>query len=337
MKVSIIMPVYNSEQYLEQAVNSILEQDFSDYELILVDDGSQDGSGAICDRFGETSDHVRVIHKQNGGICSARNAGLRAAEGEYIGFCDNDDAVMPGFLKKPYEAAAETGADIVRFRRKRIVTQNGETLFESTTGGTERFVFSGSQIRDNYLKIKRYGGGVWTGLYRTEMLRKNGIVFNEDMKVGVEDLFFNVQCLKCCRKIVLLPETLYTWMQRTEHSTSGRFNINLRDSLKWCMLEEKDLFAKYAINTPGIWEYVVTTDYIVELYVRLDRRRSTNLTDEERKKILMEFRNDRELDFEGRKGASRYIWKTGWKNGVIWELFRKKKIWLLYRLIYRGI
>ena len=336
MKVSVIMPVYNSEQFLRQSVTGILDQDFSDYELILVDDGSQDASGAICDEFADRSEHVRVIHKQNGGICSARNAGLREAGGEYIAFCDNDDTVLPGFLRKPYETAVNTDADIVRFCRKRIVSQDGKTLFESTTGGTEQYVFSGKQIGERYTEIKKYGSGVWTGLYRAEMLKKHSICFNEEMKVGMEDLFFNIQCLRHCRKIALLPEQLYIWQQRTEHSTSGKFNINLLYSLKTCMLEEKELFAEYHIDTPGIWEYGVTMDYITELYVRLDRNRSSNLTDEERRTILMQFRNDRELDFSGRKGASRYIWKTGWKNGLVWDLFRKKHTWLLYRMIYRG-
>ena len=336
MKVSIIMPVYNSAQYLEQAVSSILQQVFSDYELILVDDGSSDDSGAICDNFAELSDHVRVIHKENGGICSARNAGLKIAKGEYIGFCDNDDSALPGFLQKPCEYADKTGADIVRFRRKRIVTENGKILFESLKGGEKELVFSKDQIREHYLEIREYGDGVWSGLYRADMLRKYDIHFNEIMKVGVEDHFFNVQCLRYCRKIALLPETLYVWMQRTEHSTSGKFSKNLTDSLQICISEEKELFKERGIDTPGIWEFVITTDYVSELYMRLERGRSSNLTDDDRKKILADFRNDKELNLQTDRRTSAFIWKTGWKNCLVWELFKKRKTWLLYRIIYRG-
>ena len=86
VKVSIIMPVYNSEKFLKKAVDSVLNQKFEDFELILVDDGSPDASGSICDEFAEKDSRVKVIHKKNGGICSARNAGLKIAKGEYVGF-----------------------------------------------------------------------------------------------------------------------------------------------------------------------------------------------------------------------------------------------------------
>ena len=96
--VSIIMPVYNSEKYLKSCVDSILSQDFDSYELLLIDDGSTDGSPEICDDVARRDARVRVFHKENGGICEARNYGLQRAQGEYIAFSDHDDIVLPGFL-----------------------------------------------------------------------------------------------------------------------------------------------------------------------------------------------------------------------------------------------
>ena len=107
IKVSIIMPVYNSEKYLSKAVESVLAQDFQDFELIMVDDGSPDNSGAVCDSYAEKDARVKVIHKKNGGICSARNAGIDAARGEYIGFCDNDDLYLPGLIRDNYTLAKD--------------------------------------------------------------------------------------------------------------------------------------------------------------------------------------------------------------------------------------
>ena len=96
MKLSIIVPVYRIRRYLQRCIESILQQTYTDYELILVDDGSTDGCGAICDRFAQECDKVKVIHKKNGGLSSARNAGIAAARGEYITFVDGDDTVASG-------------------------------------------------------------------------------------------------------------------------------------------------------------------------------------------------------------------------------------------------
>ena len=96
VKISVIVPVYNSEEYLPDTAASILNQSFEEFELILVDDGSKDRSGKICDELAQKDKRVKVIHKQNGGICSARNCALKLAKGEYIAFCDNDDMYLPG-------------------------------------------------------------------------------------------------------------------------------------------------------------------------------------------------------------------------------------------------
>ena len=133
--VSVIMPVYNSEAYLENAVETVLRQDFDGFELIVVDDGSPDESGKICDRIAQKDSRVVVIHKPNGGICSARNAGLDRARGKYIAFCDNDDEYLPGLISENYALAERENADLVRFCRSKTETYNGKVVTETTTGG----------------------------------------------------------------------------------------------------------------------------------------------------------------------------------------------------------
>ena len=96
MKLSIIVPVYKVRRHLQRCIESILQQTYTDYELILVDDGSPDNCGAICDRYAQECDKVKVIHKKNGGLSSARNAGIAAAKGEYITFVDGDDTIASG-------------------------------------------------------------------------------------------------------------------------------------------------------------------------------------------------------------------------------------------------
>ena len=101
-KISIIVPVYNVEKYLEKCVRSILAQTFTDFELILVDDGSPDSSGAMCDQFAEQDQRVKVIHKENGGLSDARNAGIEIATGEYLGFVDSDDYIADDMYETLY-------------------------------------------------------------------------------------------------------------------------------------------------------------------------------------------------------------------------------------------
>ena len=110
---SIIVPVYKTEEYLQKCVSSILEQSFGDFELILVDDGSPDGCPALCDDLAQQDDRIKVIHKENGGVSSARNSGIVAATGEYIWFVDSDDYILPDALSILANAVEEERADWV--------------------------------------------------------------------------------------------------------------------------------------------------------------------------------------------------------------------------------
>ena len=123
-EISIIVPVYQVEKYLNECIDSILAQTFTDFELILVDDGSPDNCPALCDAAAKRDSRVRVIHKQNGGVSTARNAGLDAAQGNWIAFVDSDDTAAPEYLEKMHKAVLETGADFA------IACRRGTSPFE---------------------------------------------------------------------------------------------------------------------------------------------------------------------------------------------------------------
>ena len=112
-KLSVIVPVYNTEKYLRECIDSILAQTFTDFELILVDDGSTDGSGIICDEYADKDPRVQVIHQQNGGATVARRSGVRIARGEYVTFVDSDDWIDSDFYAPMIEKIKETGADVL--------------------------------------------------------------------------------------------------------------------------------------------------------------------------------------------------------------------------------
>ena len=115
MLFSVIIPIYNVEDYLERCIESVLAQTFADYELILVDDGSTDNCSAICDQYAEKDSRIKVIHKKNGGLVSARQAGVRIAEGEYVFNLDGDDAFCPDALESARQIIADVHPDIISF------------------------------------------------------------------------------------------------------------------------------------------------------------------------------------------------------------------------------
>lgn len=147
-EISIIVPVYQVEKYLNECIDSILAQTFTDFELILVDDGSPDNCPALCDAAAKRDSRVRVIHKQNGGVSTARNAGLDAAQGNWIAFVDSDDTVEPEYLEKMHKAVLETGADFA-ICSSQCIDETGKTL----AGGEHRlfervFAAEGSSAPD---------------------------------------------------------------------------------------------------------------------------------------------------------------------------------------------
>lgn len=173
-KVSVIIPVYNVDHYLEQCVNSILGQSFGDFELILVDDGSKDQSGAICDEYEKKDVRVKVIHQQNAGSSAARNTGLKVANGIYILFVDADDWVDSNHIESMVETAERESADVVfcgffyEYPRKRVVFDNRpqssagrgvviESFKNRLHAGVQYKLIQRSLLVDNQLSFPKYG------------------------------------------------------------------------------------------------------------------------------------------------------------------------------------
>ena len=269
IKISIIVPVYNSEKYLPETAQSILKQSFSDFELILVDDGSKDGSGKICDQLAAKDTRIKVIHKTNGGICSARNAGLKEAAGEYIAFCDNDDIYLPGLLEDNYALAKKYDADVVRYSRSYRTVKDGKVIAEEKTS-FKAGVYSSSQFAANFDQINKAGEGIWAGIYRRAFLQKNQIDFDETMKFGYEDLDFITKIYLCSPSVVLNPKTYYVWIMRYAHSTSGKTDINNITSLMKCLENKSRLVTQTGIETqiPAFWvEELSRRIYTIVRYV----------------------------------------------------------------------
>lgn len=227
--VSIIVPVYNAEAYMERCIQSLLKQTLQNIEIILVDDGSTDRSCCLCDEYARRDERVLVIHQKNRGASSARNTGIRNAKGKYIGFVDADDFVESDMYKKMYEQAVVSKAEIVFCN---LYTNNDKMKAYIRDG-----IYEGDKLTEeiyprliSVIDEKRYGkvlrGAVWCRIFEREFLLKNDIFFNENLIYNEDGLFCIQSTLKCQRYLYLGQEYLYHHMQ-VEGSITKRYINNL--------------------------------------------------------------------------------------------------------------
>ena len=214
--VSIIIPVYNVEKYLKKCVDSILNQTYTNLEVVLVDDGSTDASGQICDMYAGMDLRVRVIHKANGGLSDARNAGMKIATGEYIGFVDSDDWIEPDMYECLYNLAMENSLDVVAGRF--CETIDGVDVNCECTG--EFRIFTGEEMLEiNISGHPQYvvTNSVWDRLYRRDILE--GMKFPVGRKY--EDIVFSTEVFLKAKRCGYLDSKVYHYTIR-EDSIMGR-------------------------------------------------------------------------------------------------------------------
>lgn len=226
-KISVIIPIYNVEEYLEDCLQSVFKQSLDGIEVILVDDGSTDGSGKICDKYIE---RAVVIHKSNGGLSSARNAGLKVATGKYVFFLDSDDWLEEDCLERLYRLGEEHNVDFVRFRLK---NENGETI----SMGKDALLSTGLYTRDrivselypylicsNNLELGVIIGA-WRSLYRRTFLSDNNLCFNEQVKYS-EDVLFSTILLHKTNSFYYTDDTMYYHYRLNPASISKSFRAD---------------------------------------------------------------------------------------------------------------
>lgn len=218
MKLSVIVPVYNCITFLPKLSETIAEIHCDDYEVILVDDGSLDGSSAFCDKIAAQNHHVRVLHKPNGGVSSARNAGLDIARGTFIGFLDADDGVSPHMFSRLIASAQKYDSDLVMGGYEKDDVNNKTPVSipfnELITEASEikkiawSMAFWNAWIDGDYYPTVY--GSVWPNLYRRDLIRNHHIQFPEGIAIG-EDLLFNLIYLSHAGTVSVVNEPLYRY------------------------------------------------------------------------------------------------------------------------------
>lgn len=214
VRFSLILPVYNVQAYLERCIRSILAQAHTDYEIILVDDGATDGSPAICDDYAARYDCIRVIHKKNGGLSSARNAGLAEAAGEYVWFVDSDDWIEPGAMETLQEAC-ESRPDVVKFGYLRVDGQIAQVLPNVQPGCYDTVETLEKLRRKAFCEAGRYILSAWSHVYRRDFLQTHGLTFVSERHIGSEDYLFNLTALMRVQRLNVLDCELYSYELRS--------------------------------------------------------------------------------------------------------------------------
>ena len=201
--ISVVIPVYNVEEYLRRCVDSVIGQTHKSLEIILVDDGSPDCCPSICDQYAEHDKRVRVIHKTNGGLASARNAGMEIATGRYLFFVDSDDWLDSDGLEKLYKLAEEYNVDFVRYRSMREnwpgLPPHYPTIVEKEREMRGGYYSKADIIEEIYPRLFATSSltlgpivGAWGSLYKMSLLKENSIQFHEDIKYS-EDVLFSAE------------------------------------------------------------------------------------------------------------------------------------------------
>ena len=223
--ISVVVPIYNVEQYLERCIDSILHQTYEHLEIILVDDGSPDNSGAICDSYLSLDQRIKVIHKRNGGLSDARNAGLEMASGEFIAFIDSDDTIMPEMIEKLYERIDTDRSDMA-FCGYRQVSQNGDILSE---------VFLPDNVLTGFeaLKVSYENEGVLYTIACNKLYKKH---LFQDIRYPVgkyhEDEFTTYLIIDHCDIISIVKEALYIYYQRDDSIMQEAYSVRHLDGIE---------------------------------------------------------------------------------------------------------
>lgn len=228
--ISIIIPAYNVEQYLTACLSSIEQQTYQNYEVILIDDGSIDSTGTICDTVATKDDRFKVIHQKNQGVSIARNKGIEKARGEYIAFIDSDDKITPEYLSS--------------FSLKNDIEIQGHVIYENNI--QRSVIYSKRKVQKDVAKVFCLGpfnSAVWGKIFKTSIIKDNKIVFPVNLCFS-EDTIFLLQYIKHCKTLAVFDAAEYIYIKHSGSLTDKKYPMNDM------MLKEKMIVESYKLLFP---------------------------------------------------------------------------------------
>jgi Glycosyltransferases involved in cell wall biogenesis len=323
MKVSVIIPVYDTEKYLEKCIKSVINQTLKDIEIIIVNDGSPDNSLNIMRFYEKQDDRILVFDTSNQGVHAARNLGIEHAKGEYILFLDSDDYIDPTMLEIAYEQIVKAGTNIAVFNYFLVYDDHiSEPYLSLPKSSMIDIQKNDSEYLCRLLKEEVYlGACVFNKLFKTSFIRETGILFESRTKIFAEDAFFYYKLLKKIDKICIIDETLYFYYQRATSASNG-YKPDLNKKIE-TFISELDCYYQFHACYPAIHKslQMLCFEYFIQV---LYNERNHGIAYVSFKKIIKSkfFRNQLiGLSFK----------EISLKRKLFYLLYRCK----MYRLIYR--
>lgn len=320
---SVVIPVYQAREGLVRCVQSWLTQTKRDLEVILVDDGSTDGSGALCDTLAKEDSRIHVVHQKNTGVSAARNTGIRAAKGSFVLFTDSDDYVAEDYLEQMAKCQTETDSDLVLcgyhhlYEGADLIKLPKETRSYQMETFEEEFL---SLYERSFLNMP------WNKLYRKELLGE----FDTSLSLG-EDLLFNLDYLRRCQKVAILSRPLCYYIQEEKKVTlsSQKRGDRLKLAKRICK-ETEDFYVSQWRNTSSISEAKsrIFTRYMNEVMDECERLpRDSSLSYREKRQIIRQYAKDPWVETRGDTAVFSYL-----DYRILWFFLKRKQIFIVYVL-----
>lgn len=328
--VTIVLPIYNVEKYLDRCLMSVVEQTYKNLEIILVDDGSPDNCPLMCDEWAKKDARIKVVHKTNEGLGMARNTGIDNASGKYIFFLDSDDSVDVTLVEKCVASAEENGSDVVAFSRHNIY-DDGRIVSRKVSVPTE--VFDNEGIIKQFLPSlftyqMGFGVSAWSKMYNLDTLKRLGIRFRSEREIVSEDAYFALEFYPELSSVSVVPECLYNYYKRND-SLSRSYkpdrqskNDNfLNKSLEY--VKEKDL--------PEILSASIMSRYHALSLGTMLQIASTDLSKKQKKQAIKQIFKNPVLKQTLRKAVFDL---SAPKSRVFWWLLKLKCYSLCYLMLW---
>lgn len=323
MKISIIVPIYNVEMYLEKCINSILNQTLNDFEVIMINDGSTDKSGEICNKYGMIDPRIKIIHKKNGGLSSARNAGLDVAKGEYIGFVDSDDYIDKQMYQKLIDESIKSDSDIVICDMKYNLKGKdiNQTRFEDFG------IINRNEALIKYFNHKYFKSHAQNKIYKKELF--NNIRFPEGKLF--EDVAVFYKLLYKSKRISFVNEKLYIYNQENVNSITKKCISNkhfdlIDNALEIVQFFKKNNVSQELFNASSEIYFISVKTFLEMLYS--SKRNMSSIEFKNMRKILMRKIN-KDIYIKGLI----YYKKERRCNIIIYEIYKLENIIYIYNFI----
>lgn len=246
--ISVIVPIYNVERFLEYTLNSIINQDVDSWELLLIDDGSKDRSGEICDKYASSDSRIRVFHIPNGGVSHARNVGIQNSRGEYIVFCDSDDLVAPDYFSTLKRRIESTGADVVRCGKCVIDEKTRNYRIGNRSLEWNVYEKNNLSLLPDYMYYV-----IWGKIYRKSLIVDNQLYFDEYLNRG-EDTLFAYQTTLFCNRIVYSDNEYVNYRMRSNSLMHTNTTTPLFDQSVHVFYRMND-FSEGRLKNPKLWNH----------------------------------------------------------------------------------